>query len=89
MTLPALLFGLVIALLTGALYHAARGGGGGRLFLYIFLSIAGFALGQWVSMAYGWWVYPFGVLDIGVGVIGSVLVLILGDWLSRVEAEKR
>lgn len=88
MTLPAILLGFVIAVLTAALYHTVRGGEGWRLLLYIFLSIAGFALGQWISMAYGWEVYPFGTLDIGMGAIGGAVIIILGDWLSRVEAKK-
>lgn len=89
MTLPALLLGLVIALLIGALYHAARGGGGGRLLLYSVLSAAGFALGQWIRSAYDWEVYTLGALDIGMGVVGSAIVLVLGDWLSRIEAQAK
>ncbi|MBI2333512.1 MAG: hypothetical protein HYU84_15385 [Chloroflexi bacterium] len=45
MTLPAILFGLVVAFLAGALFHAVRGGGGWRLLLHLGLGAAGFALG--------------------------------------------
>lgn len=89
MTIPALLFGLILALLAGALYHAVRGGDGLRLLVNSCLSILGFAIGQWGSMAFGWTLFPFGALDIGFGLIGSILLLLLGDWLSRMEPRKK
>lgn len=85
MTIPALLFALLIALLCGVLFHLLRGGGGWRLLLYIGLSVLGFTLGQAVSMWLGWNLFMFGALDIGMGVIGSLVFLTLGDWLSRIE----
>jgi hypothetical protein len=88
MTLPAALFGLTIAILIGALFHTLRGGGGWRLLLYMGWSAAGFALGQWAGIARGWRLFPFGMLDIGLGLVGSILFLALGDWLSRPGAGK-
>jgi uncharacterized membrane protein YeaQ/YmgE (transglycosylase-associated protein family) len=89
MTLPNLLLGTIIALLIGALFHTLRGGSGWRLLLYIGLSLAGFFLAQWLSSLFGWGLYKFGLLDIGLGVVGSLLFLIVGDWLSRVESKKK
>ncbi len=85
MTIPALLFALLIALLCGVLFHLLRGGSGWRLLLYLGLSILGFAIGQLISTWRGWNLFVFGSLDIGMGLIGSVLVLALGEWLSRIE----
>lgn len=82
MTLPAILLGLVIALVIGFLFHILRGGMGLRLLLYLGLSILGFALGQWFSMAFGWSLYKVGALEVPLGVTGSILTLILGDWLN-------
>ena len=84
-TLPALVFALVLALLCGAIYHLIRGGSGWYLLLYFLLSIAGFAAGQGVSIWRGWLLLQFGMLDIGMGVIGSIIFLVMGDWLSRIE----
>ncbi len=85
MTIPTLLFAFVIALLIGSLFHAIRGGGGGRFLLNLLFSTLGFALGQ----AAGWWfrfaLYAVGDLDIALGAIGSLLILSLGDWLSRIK----
>lgn len=85
MSLPNLLLALVIALLAGTLFHALRGGNGWRLLLCIVLSIAGFALAQWVGAEFRFVVYRVGILDIGSGVIGSILFLVTGDWLGRIE----
>jgi hypothetical protein len=87
MTIPMLLFALLIALLCGVLFHILRGGSGWRLLLYFGLSTLGFAVGQWFSVWRGWHLLMFGALDIGMGVIGSVLVLVLGEWLSRIETK--
>lgn len=89
MTLPVVLLGLVIALLVGFLFHILRGGTGLRLLLYLVLSILGFAAGQWLSMAGGWRLYLLGALDVGIGVIGSILALAVGDWVSRIETKNK
>lgn len=85
MTLPAILFGLVVAFLAGALFHALRGGGGWRLLLHLGLGAAGFALGQGISIWFGFILLRFGVLDLGMGVIGSLVLIGVGDWLSRIK----
>ena len=54
MTVPALLFAILVALLYGALYHFVRGGGFGRLILFFILSMIGFALGHLVGLWRGW-----------------------------------
>jgi hypothetical protein len=85
MTLPMLLFALLIALLCAVLFHILRGGNGWRLLLYFGLSALGFAVGQWISVARGWQLLMFGALDIGMGLIGVAVFLALGEWLSRIE----
>jgi hypothetical protein len=86
MTLPTLLFALLIALLCGAVFHVFIGGSGWRLLFYLGLSVLGFAIGQWVGMWRGWGLFMFGSLDVGMGVIGSVAILALGEWLGRIRA---
>lgn len=85
MTFPVILLGLTAAFFLGALFHAVRGGGGWRLLLSLFSSALGFALGQAAGMWFGLVVYKIGALDAGLGAIGSVAALILGDWLSRIK----
>lgn len=88
LTLPTIIFGLVVALLLGALYHAIRGGSGWRLVFYFGLSILGFALGHFLSAWQSWNLFMIGSLDLGMGILGSVLFLIGGEWLSRIEVDK-
>ncbi len=88
MTLPTLIFALLIALLCGAAFHIFRGGSGWRLLLYLGLSLLGFAIGQWIHIWQGWNLFVFGALDIGMGVAGSAVFLVVGEWLSRIEVNK-
>ena len=89
MTLPTFLFGLLIALLYGAVYHLIRGGGFGRLLLYLGLSILGFAAGYFIGLWRGWIFIPLGSLNVGVSSAGSIIILVIGDWLSRIEVKKK
>jgi hypothetical protein len=86
MTLPTLLFAILIALFYGAVFHLIRGGGFWRLVLFFGLSVLGFAMGHLIGLWRGWTFIPLGSLNFGLSSLGSVMVLILGDWLSRVEA---
>lgn len=88
MTLPTLLFALLIALLYGALYHLIRGGSFWRLLLYIGLSMIGFVGGHLFGMWRGWVWIPLGSINLGLSTIGSILVMLFGDWLSRIEARQ-
>ena len=85
MTLPSLLFAALIALLYGALYHLIRGGGFWRLTLYLGLSVVGFAAGHLIGLWRGWLFIPLGSLNLGMSSIGSLIILVIGDWLSRIE----
>jgi hypothetical protein len=86
MTLPTLVFALLVALFYGALYHLIRGGGFWRLLLYFCLSIFGFIAGHLFGIWREWVFLPVGALNLGLSSLGSVMVLIFGDWLSRIEA---
>jgi hypothetical protein len=88
MTLPAILFSLLLALLYAALYHLVRDGGFWRLILFCFLSMFGFALGYLVGLWRGWVWIPLGTINLGVCTVGSLLMLLLGDWLSRFEVSQ-
>ena len=89
MTLPALLFALLVALLYGAIYHLIRNGGFWRLLLYFVLSILGFTAGHFLGLWRGWSFIPLGPLNFGLSTVVSILFLLVGDWLSRIEAPRR
>ena len=87
MTLPTILFALIVALLYGALYHLLRGGGFWRLFFYLGLSVLGFAIGHLIGLWRGWAFASLGSLNVGMSSVGSFVLLVIGDWLSRIEAK--
>ena len=86
MPLPPLLLALLIALFYGTFYHLVRGGSFWRLLLYLGLSVSGFALGHLVGFWRNWILIPIGMLNVGLSSIGSLLLLVVGDWLIRGEA---
>lgn len=88
MTLPALIFGILIALFIGSLFHLWRGGGIGRLFLYLFLSLGGFWGGHFIAAHYDWHLWDFGPLRLGFALIGAFLILGIGYWLSLVKIQE-
>jgi hypothetical protein len=87
MTLPTLLFALLLVLLYGSLYHLVRGGGFGRLLLCFLLSLFGFAMGHLVGLWRGWLWFPVGSINLGLSSLGSLLILVFGDWLTRIEGQ--
>ena len=88
MTLPALLFAFLLALLYGAVYHLIRDGGFWRLILYFILSLVGFVIGHFMGLWRGWVFIPLGSLNLGMSSLGSLIILIFGDWLSRIESSR-
>lgn len=84
MTLPSIIFGMISSLLIGALFHLWVDGGPGRLLLFLVLSLAGFAAGQWIGSTQKWILLPVGPLDVGVAILGSMVFLGVGYWLSLV-----
>jgi hypothetical protein len=88
MTFPSVLLALMLALAYGALYHLIRGGGFWRLMYFLGLSFGGFAAGHIIGLWRGWQVFPLGSVNLGLSSIGSLLALLLGDWLGRVGPDR-
>jgi len=87
MTIPTITLAAIIALLYGALYHLLRDGGFWRLILYFILSLIGFAIGLLIGRWQGWIILPLGSLDLGASSVGSLILLVVGDWLSRIDTK--
>jgi hypothetical protein len=89
MTFPAIIFGIVLSTIYGTAFHFFKGGSLNRLFLYIILSWLGFWSGHYVGGALGWSFAAAGPLNAGMATLGSVIILFVGEWLSRVEITNR
>jgi len=89
MTPQAILFGVLISTLIGALFHLWRGGGLSRLILYVLLSWLGFWGGHLLAASLKWNFAAIGPLNLGMGILMAVIVLAIGYWLSLVKIEKQ
>jgi uncharacterized membrane protein YeaQ/YmgE (transglycosylase-associated protein family) len=85
MTFPSILIGIVISSLYGAVFHLVKGGGLGRLLLYLILAWIGFWLGHLLATRLGWSFLTYGTLQLGSATLGAAVTLFLGHWLSLVE----
>lgn len=89
MTLPALLFGFLLASLYGSIFHLFLGGGMGRLLLFLILGWMGFLAGQILASYFAWSFDQVGALHVGTATISSFIFLVVGYWLSLIEVERR
>ncbi len=85
MTTPAFFFSALIATFIGALYHFWKGGSGSRLVLMLVLSWIGFILGDLIARSIDFDFLMIGPISGGFGSLGSILLLVLGNWFSRLD----
>ena len=89
MTLPAILFGIVLSSVYGTAFHFWKGGSLNKLFLFVLLAWLGFWLGHFAGGKLGWSFASVGPLDAGMATLGSALFLFVGEWLSRIEVTQK
>jgi hypothetical protein len=89
MTLPSYLLGFLLSSLYGAAFHVRKGGSLGRLLLYMILGWAGFWGGHFLASWAGWDFASLGPLHLGAASFLSLLFLVVGHWISQVDAGRR
>lgn len=89
MTIPSLLLGVLVSSFLGAAFHLWRGGNLGRLLLYVILSWVGFWAGHLMAEGVGFAGLSVGPLHLGLAVVGSLVFLWVGHWLSLGVSEKK
>lgn len=82
MTFPAIVFSFFMALLLGSLLHLWRGGSLVRLLLYLILSLIGFFGAHYAANLLSIRFIRVGPINLGMGILGSIVLLGLGYWLS-------
>ena len=85
MTFPAIIFGVVLSTAYGTAFHFWKGGSLNKLFYYVILAWLGFWIGHFVGGLIGWSFAAIGPLNTGMATLGSLVFLIAGDWLGRIE----
>lgn len=89
MSIPAIVLGLILSTLYGALFHLWRGGNAGRLLFYLALSWFGFWIGQFAGNYFSFDFDLLGQLHILMATLGAIIFLAVGYWLSLVQVERR
>jgi hypothetical protein len=89
MTLPAIIFGILLSTAYGTAFHFWKGGNLPKLFLYVLLAWLGFWLGHFIGISLKWDFAAIGPLYTGTATLGSLILLIIGDWLGRVEITRK
>jgi hypothetical protein len=85
MTVPALFYSLLIATLLGSAFHFWKGGGLLRLVFLLILSWIGFYLGHLAGSAWSISLIMIGPVNGGFGIIGSLLLLLIGNWFTQLD----
>lgn len=89
MNFPSILFGLIFAVLLGALFHLWKDGGFWKLLLYLGLSLLGTVVGHLISENSNFSFLTIGTMRLGGAIIGSIIFLFVGHWLSLVEIKPK
>ena len=89
LTIPSILFGVVLSSAYGTGFHFLRGASLNKLVYYVALAWLGFWIGHFAGLRYGWGFATVGPLDAGMATIVSLVVLMLGDWLGRIEISRK
>ena len=89
MNLPAVLLGIVLSTLFGAIFHFWKGGSLRRLVFLLLLSWMGFWAGHLLGVSQHWSFFKIGVLYTGMGTVGSLVFLFVGNWLSLVDVQRK
>jgi len=87
MITPSFVYSFLLASLLGSAFHFWKGGGGGRLLLYLILSWAGFFLGNWLSSSWDAALLMIGPFSGGFGALGSLILLFLGNWIIQLDTK--
>ncbi len=86
--LPGLVLSLLFALLIGFVLHFWKAGGLLRLLTIEILSIIGFTLGHFLAARQGINFLKVGWVNLGFGIIGSIIFSFLALWVTNLNIEK-
>ncbi len=89
MTFPAIFFGVVLSSAYGTAFHFWKGGSLNKLLLYVVLAWLGFWIGHILGGLVGWSFASVGPINTGMATLGSLVFLVAGDWLGRVEVVRK
>jgi hypothetical protein len=87
--IPGIILIIIVALIVGVFFHIWKGGGLFRLILFLTFSLIGFLIGQWIGSALQSTFLLVGWVQLGMGLIFSIVVCVIGIWLSNIKIDKK
>ena len=88
MTIASYFLGFVLSSLPAFAFHLWKGGKFGKILLYLLFSWAGFWGAQILGTSLDWEFFAIGSLLVGFDLLGAILFLFLGHWLSLVGTDE-
>ena len=82
MTLPAFIFGSLIAMTLGSFTHLVVGGNLKNLIFMIFFAVIGFWVGNSIVSRFEFHIFDLGPINLPFSVITSIVFALLGRWFS-------
>jgi uncharacterized membrane protein YeaQ/YmgE (transglycosylase-associated protein family) len=82
LTFPVLVFGSIVGLLIGALFHLVAGGKLIRLIFCLIFGWIGFWVGNYFSQRFEIQIYQYGLISYGTSIIASLIFAAGGYWIS-------
>jgi hypothetical protein len=82
LTLPVFIFGSIIGLLVGAIFHLIAGGKIIRLVFCLAFGWIGFWGGNYLSQKLGFQIFQYGQVSYGTAIIVSLVSSAAGYWVS-------
>ncbi|MEI7846078.1 MAG: hypothetical protein WCK35_09770 [Chloroflexota bacterium] len=80
--LPTIIFGILLSTLEAAVYHMVRGGKSSKFAMFLILAWIGFWLGDYLGWYLSWSFMAVGLLNAGMGALGSFVLMLAGDLIS-------
>lgn len=80
---PGIFLAIIFSSMLASFFHLWKGGGPFKFVIYCVFSWLGFLLFAWIFQQIELEVLKIGPYDIGAGLIGSVLLLFISDWLAQ------
>lgn len=82
LTFPVFIFGSLVGLLIGAMFHLIAGGKLIRLVFCLVFAWVGFWGGNYFSQRLGLQILQYGQVNYGAAIFGSVILAAGGYWIS-------
>jgi uncharacterized membrane protein YeaQ/YmgE (transglycosylase-associated protein family) len=82
LTIPVIIFGSLVGLLIGAMFHLIAGGSLVRLIFCLIFGWIGFWGGNLLSQKFGIQILQYGQISYGTSIVFSLILAAVGYWIS-------